>query len=74
MFDAWKNDTAADPVFGFMAELQGGMTVLRQKVPASSRASAAQRATALGMMKSFRKAIVPAGGALAAGLVKRLLV
>lgn len=71
LFDAWKNDVASDPVLGFMAELQEGMRDLRKKVPATSRLAEQTKKTAASMVKAVRKAVVPAGTTIAAGLLKK---
>jgi len=71
VFDAWKNDSASDPVLGFMAELQQGMQLLRKKVPLTKKAAADLKQAAASMYKAVRKAIVPAANAVAAGALKK---
>jgi hypothetical protein len=71
VFDAWKHDTSSDAVVGFMAELQRDMQVLRGKVPASEKAAAQLKELSTGMLKAMRKVVVPVGGALLAGVVKK---
>jgi hypothetical protein len=71
VFDAWKNDTASDPVLGFMAELQHGMQLLRKKVPTGSKLADSIRQTLSSAVKSARKAVLPAASAMAAGMLKK---
>ncbi len=68
IFDAWKNDSAEDPVISFMAELRLGLMPFNEKLPHSDVIKEKINQAKV----NLRKAILPVGKVLAKSAFKYL--
>lgn len=71
IFDAWKNDFSDEVLVSFMAELSIGMKPLRERMTTSDKVVEVLNQQTKSLMNGFRKAALPAAGAIAKGLLKK---
>lgn len=71
IFDAWKNDFSNEVLVSFMAELSIGMKPLRGRIVTAGKIVEVLNQQTKSLMSGFRKAALPAAGAIAKGLLKK---
>lgn len=71
MFDAWKNDSADDPVISFMAELNIGLEPLHEKKKDGESVGEKLAPKVQAVTKNLRRAIIPVGKVLAKAALKK---
>ncbi|OGB30365.1 MAG: hypothetical protein A3F78_09580 [Burkholderiales bacterium RIFCSPLOWO2_12_FULL_61_40] len=72
IFDAWKNDFSNEVLVSFMAELSIGMKPLRERIATTVKVAEVLNQQTKSLMSGFRKAALPAAGAIAKGVLKKL--
>lgn len=71
LFDAWRNDQSVDPGIFFMAHVLDALKIYSDQLPSTKAVGKTVTSRIVSLRRSLRKAVVPAAGAIAKGLLKK---